>query len=336
MSMPYAKRSKGYRRPRSMIQRVLKNMAENKREAFHVNQQTMNHDAGSGLVVGAFGRPQNKSGYNWLGVDQGGDTKCTREGDNIYSQYVDYKIQLMGYSNYPSQACRIIIFSPKIGSASGADFNLVGSTSVASLFVTDGSVTGSGNLLIQPVDTFKFKVLRDFVVHPLKNQIQGATANGNGLLYDLMHPSIPDGPFISNAGYYRELFTEYNSLLNSFIAAGSVCVEHPEIAAAAEHFNVRRGLKTDQYIDAVDRYDEIQEELTLEPVDDAGNDCNYPIVSGRIKTNRRVQYQTGSALPLKSTDYIQVAIIPYADHSAGTGDEILKYNQEIVHYFKDF
>lgn len=229
---------------KNQILRIVKGMAESKREHLNVTNQAMNHDAGSGLAVGAFGRPNDKTGWNWLATTKSSsDPKYARDGDSIFSQYVDYKLQLMGSYAYPSQACRVIIFTSKT-----YDNSLISSSDVSSLFVSDGSMTGSGNLLIQPVDTFKFKVLRDFIVYPLKNQTQGSAPNSNG------------------------------------------------------------------------------------------NDAKYPIVSGRIKVNRKIQYQVSpkETQPIKDSDHIQCAIIPYADYSAGTGDTILHYNLELVHYFKDF
>lgn len=317
---------------KNQILRIVKGMAESKREHLNVTNQAMNHDAGSGLAVGAFGRPNDKTGWNWLATTKSSsDPKYARDGDSIFSQYVDYKLQLMGSYAYPSQACRVIIFTSKT-----YDNSLISSSDVSSLFVSDGSMTGSGNLLIQPVDTFKFKVLRDFIVYPLKNQTQGSAPNSNGLLYDIMHPPIPSGPFTSESGFYRSLYTDFQSIWTQILAAAPTC---PEAAAIVAQYHWSHILQHHlQYEDAVDRYDDIQEEITMESVDPAGNDAKYPIVSGRIKVNRKIQYQVSpkETQPIKDSDHIQCAIIPYADYSAGTGDTILHYNLELVHYFKDF
>nr|AJP36474.1 putative capsid protein [Avon-Heathcote Estuary associated circular virus 27] len=321
----YSKRSRRPTPQRSM-RSVIGRLAESKRENFHVTSQTLNHDAGSGQVVGGFARPNNRSGFNWMGLNQG-DSKHDRDGDSIFSQYIDYKLQLTGYSDYPSQSCRVIIFTPKALRTN----TLIASSNVASLFVTDGSDSGSGNLLIQPVDTFNYNVLRDFVVHPLKNQNQNSSAaQSTGLLYDVLHPSISSGPFTSVAGTYRELFNKYHSIIYNELPAleSAAPTLAPYIAAkiAESQYYIN------EYVDDVTEYSNIP----FDPVDDAGNDCNYPIVSGRIKTNRRVQYETDSVRPLKTTDFIQIAIIPYADPSAVTTTTIMRYNQEVTHYFKDF
>lgn len=327
-----ARRGRG---PRTQVMRALKGLAESKRENMHVHQDVYAHDAGNTLAgvgyVGGYGRPNDKKGYNWLGL-QVGDTKAKRDGDSVFSQYVDYKLQLNGYSNFPSQMCRIIIFSPKTIGVGGFN-NLYGTSNISSLFVTDGTTTGSGNLLIQPVDTFKFKVHRDFVVAPLKNQLQGDTPNGSGLLYDVLKPSTATFPFSTEPGYYRKLYSEYAILLGWFQWASQ---EHPEdsaLAALALEYQLRYPNFNAEYLDAVDRYDDL---VLIPPPDDAGNDVNYPIVSGRLKINRKIQYQTGTEVPIKGTDLIQIAIIPYADTNCATTSNIMQASYEITHYFKDF
>jgi len=334
-SREYARRSNAKRSRtatrKSRIRTLIGTLAESKRENMHVSNQTLNHDAGDGAIVGGFARPNNKHGWNWLAIaPQGGtSSKFNRDGDAVYSQYIDYKLQLTGYSDYPSQSCRIIIFSPKALRTQ----TLTNTSTVASLFVTDGSTSGSGNLMIQPVDTINYNVLRDFVVYPLKNQNQSATTtNANGLLYDVLHPSIPSGPFTSNAGYYRELFTQFSNLV---AAVGTMVGESPLVEWLYAYYQNQLLNETAKYTEAVDRYDELAPDLFQQP-DDAGNDANYPIVSGRIKTNRKIQYLPSSEAPIKSTDFIQIAIIPYADPTAGTQATIMRYNQEVTHYFKDF
>jgi len=311
------KRTKGYRNNQSQVRRIIKTLAEQKRENLNVTDQTVNHDAGSGTIVGGFARKNEASGVNWLATIQGTNGKKNeREGDSIFSQFVDYRLQLQGYSDYPSQRCRIIIYSDRQAGNTAASSNISG------IFVTDGTDNGSGNLLIQPVDTLRYKVYRDFVVYPLKNQTMGGTANSNGLYK----------AYESMAKSYNDMQFDYFKCKNTLNAAA---VTYPPLAPAAA------AAEADYVIEAAKAYDEQTTFLEFDPddfidPDDTGNDCNYPIIKGRIKTNRKIQYLTGSQNPVKVTDAIQLAIIPYSDHNCTTQTSILKYSQELVHYFKDF
>lgn len=218
-------------------------MAENKRNYLQGND-TYNHDAGSGAVVGAFGHPAYSIGNNWLGVTQG-DSAWQREGDAIYSKYIDYRIYLETKDNRMHTQCRIIIVK-----GTGNNANDYNSTSIADWFITDGASTGSGNLISQPVDTRKFTVLKDFVVAPLSS-----TAGG---LYS---------------------------------------------CAGASQGNAT---------------------------------CMFPVVTGRIKTGYKVLYKTGTEYPTKSSQRIQIAIIPYNGNSSATNDNCVDARTEIVHHFCDF
>jgi hypothetical protein len=216
-------------------------MAENKRNYLQSND-TYNHDAGSGAVVGAYGHPTNAAGNNWLGVQQG-DSAWQREGDAIYSKYIDYRIYLEAHDNRMHTQCRVIIVK-----GTGNNTNDYNSTSIADWFITDGQSSGSGNLMSQPVDTRKFTVLKDFVIAPLSSSAGGLAVTG---------------------------------------AQGN-------------------------------------------------NTCMFPLVSGRLKTGYKVLYKTGSEYPSKSSQRIQIAIIPYNGNSSGTQDNCVDARIELVHHFCDF
>jgi hypothetical protein len=127
-----------------------------------------NHDAGQGAVVGAYGHPASTIGNNWLGT-RVGDAKHQREGDSIYSKYIDYAFSFNTNSAaHPCVSVRILIVK-----GTGNNANDYSSTSISDWFVTDGTNAGSGNLLTQQVDTTKYTVLKDVIVY--------AMSSGNGV-----------------------------------------------------------------------------------------------------------------------------------------------------------
>jgi len=220
------------------IKKTILGMAESKREYLASGAQVYNHVAGSGLIVGGYAHPASTVGNNWLGTIVG-DAKNQREGDSIYSKYIDYCIYMYGFQDRRNQFCRILIVKGTGNNA--ANYN---TTDISDWFIADGTSGGSGYLACQPVDQTKYTVLRDMIVYP-----QGGYDNG--------------------------------------------------IAPAAN-----------------------------------GDNPMYLPVRGRIKTGYKVQYQTGTTFPSKSTQRIQVAIIPISGPSATT-DNVLSAVIEIAHYFVD-
>lgn len=227
--------------PTAQIRRTVMGMAERKRVSNYVQHYILNHDAGAGVVVGANARPNARVGTNWLATVQG-DAKFNREGDAIFSKYVDYVVHVSAIADRLNQVCRVIIYK-----GNGNLSQETSSSSVADIFITDGGVAGSGNLLTQPVDGQKVTVLKDVVISP---------------------PNFPSGNGTAQVG-------------------------------------------------------------TL--------DNHYMPIRGRIKTNKKVLYITGSAFPQNTIDRIQIAIIPYLNAQPGTStlDEIARATVEITHYFVD-
>jgi len=150
----------GSRGSTQRIKRTILKMAEAKREYLKYSNVQLNHDAGGSGVVGGYGHPQGTVGNNWLGTHQG-DSKYQREGDSIYSKYIDYSMRISAKPIWPAQVCRILIVK-----GTGNNTNDYDSSSIADWFITDGTSIGSGNLITQPVDTTKYTVLKDIIVYP--------------------------------------------------------------------------------------------------------------------------------------------------------------------------
>lgn len=310
-----AKRAAGKKTRRSVILKTIKSMAEQKREHMYWNNDVINHDAGSGTTIGGYGRVNDKRGQNWLGLLQG-DGVSRRDGNSVYSQYVDYKFQLHGTAEWPSQAVRIIIYTDRVGASTESYTG-----NIASLFVKDGTAGNySGNLMVAPVDKFAFNILRDFVVYPLKRQMQGTgTANGNGMFDD-----------------YTDAMTGYASAVTALEGLAPCIVPGPCQEYYAALLATERAALTASQLAWDGHY---LNELNNPNItaDDAGNDTKYPVVSGRIKTNRKIQYKNGTQeFPMSGKDKLQVAFIPYADPGAALTDNVCRIDGEIVHYFKDF
>ena len=222
------------------IKKTILGLSETKREYLHTGVDGFYHDAGDGVAtVGGFGHPSNTAGNNMLGTVVG-DAKNQREGDQIYSKYIDYAFQLQCVADRSNQQCRFLIVK-----GTGNNANDYNSSSIADWFVTDGTSGGSGNLLVQPVDRTKYTVLKDIIVTPIK--------------------------FGNN-----------------------------QLSMAAN-----------------------------------GDDLNYPIIRGRLKTGYKVQYKTGSTYPSKSSHRIQWAIIPYCNFGTGVTDLALQATMDMCHYFCD-
>jgi len=143
------------------IRRTVMGMAERKRAYLLSQDQLYAHDAGLVAVVGGYGHPAASVGNNWLATSQG-DSKFNRDGDSIYSKYIDYAIHVYALPNRLNQQCRIIIVRGTGNNST--DYN---SSSIADWFVADGGVGGSGALLTQPVDTNKYTVLKDVIISPI-------------------------------------------------------------------------------------------------------------------------------------------------------------------------
>lgn len=224
---------------KTLINRTIANRSETKREYLSSGWLTYNHDAGQLAVVGAYGHPAATIGNNMLGTVVG-NGKHQREGDAIFSKYIDYAIAAEAYVDRSATSLRILIVRGVGNNAVNYD-----TTDIKDWFVTDGTSTGSGHLIAQPVDKTKYTVLKDVIVHPV--------AYGN-----------------NNA------------------APAVTC-----------------------------------------------NNVKYPVVRGRLKTNHKVQYITGSTFPAKGKDRIQIGIIPYCDFNAATTDNAVTANIEMCHYFYD-
>jgi hypothetical protein len=291
-------------------------MAEQKREHMWWSNDTINHDAGALTTPGGYGRVNDKRGQNWLALLQG-DTISKRDGNSVFSQYVDYKFQLNGTATWPAQACRIIIYTDKVG-ASTESYSGV----VSQLFIKDGSTgNNSGNFMVAPVDKFAFNVLRDFIVYPLKRQMQSTgTADGNGMFDD----------YSDAMSAYAQCYAALENL--------APCIDtNPACAAYYASVLAIEGPSLNGHQANWDEHYEYRLQNPDIESDDAGNDVKYPVVSGRIKTNRKIQYKNGTQeFPMSSKDKLQVAFIPYADPGAATTDTILRVDGEICHYFKDF
>lgn len=224
-------------------------MSENKREYLAMGWTNFNHDAGNGLVVGASGHTATQIGENWLGTTVG-NGKHQREGDQIYSKYIDYAFQFQTQTDSKyNTSIRFLIVK-----GTGNNPNNYSGTSIADWFVTDGTSSGSGNLLTQQVDKTKYTVLKDVIIKPDPGQYAGVAAA-------------------------------------------------PTSAVAPNTISF--------------------------------NKIKFPVIRGRLKTGYTVQYVTGTVYPSKSSQRIQIAIIPYADSACGTATVAIEAAGDICHYFTD-
>lgn len=154
----------------SRVKKTIIGMAENKR-AYLTSYNTYNHDAGFTAVVGNWAHPASAIGNNWLGTSQG-DSAWQREGDAIFSKYLDYTFYLESVDDRMCSQCRILIVR-----GTGNNANDYNSSNIADWFVTDGPSAGSGALISQPVDTRKYTVLKDIIVCPLSSTAGGISVS---------------------------------------------------------------------------------------------------------------------------------------------------------------
>lgn len=165
------------------IKKTILGLAENKREYLAMGWSPFNHDAGNGPVVGGYGHPNNTIGNNWLGTTVG-DSKHQREGDSIFSKYIDYALQVEGRTgNFWNLQCRFLIVK-----GTGNFANDYASSSIADWFITDGTSVGSGNLLTQPIDKTKYTVLKDVIFSPLPSSVPNSLVApvGAGIDYNVL------------------------------------------------------------------------------------------------------------------------------------------------------
>jgi hypothetical protein len=175
-----------------LINRAIANRAEVKREYLQSGYQIYNHDAGSGVTIGGYGHPASNVGNNWLGTVQG-DSKNHRDGDYIFSKWIDFSIHGITYEDRTNQQMRVIIVRGTGNLAPDSN-----TSSIADWFIADGTSTMSGNLLTTPVDKQKYTVLYDRVFKPLveyNGVVQAAT--GNDARYPVIKGRIKTGHKVS-------------------------------------------------------------------------------------------------------------------------------------------